>query len=221
MPFVLPATRSSASRTGRSMSRCTASMRYPVQHEIADWDSIPSRRINGGSRADAARSIPDARISTRLFPPVQTAPACPRTVILLTLNGISAERRIIFADFERRLVVRAVVPLVHCFEAIPDLNSDTLWRSPCNCSDRFRSGSGGSSDEEKASTSRSDRGLSLQGELFSISLRVRHIDFSDKKKWRFGLSMQPRNRSSSNHRTHDNSQSQSEILPHRFLPRSA
>ena len=52
------------------------------------------------------------------------------TVILLALNGISAERRILFADFERRLVVRAVVPLVHCFEAIPDLNSDTLWRSP-------------------------------------------------------------------------------------------
>jgi hypothetical protein len=53
-----------------------------------------------------------------------------RTVILLTLDGISAERRIFFADLERRLVVRAVVPLVHCFEAIPDLNSDTLWRSP-------------------------------------------------------------------------------------------
>jgi hypothetical protein len=34
------------------------------------------------------------------------------TVILLTLNGISAERRIFFADFERRLVVRAVVPFV-------------------------------------------------------------------------------------------------------------
>src|SRR6266850_1836440 len=93
MPFALPATRLSASRTGRSMSRCTASMRYPVQHEIADWDSIPSRRINGGSRADAARSIPDARISTRLSPPVQTAPACPRPLDGAIVSGHMISRR--------------------------------------------------------------------------------------------------------------------------------
>src|SRR6267142_3481152 len=93
MPFALPATRSSASRTGRSMSRCTASMRYPVQHEIADWDSIPSRRINGGSRAEATRSIPGTRISTRLFPPVQTAPAFPRAPHGAIVSGHMISRR--------------------------------------------------------------------------------------------------------------------------------
>ena len=44
------------------MFRCTASIRYQVQNEIADWDSVPSRRINGGSRAEATRSIPRVRV---------------------------------------------------------------------------------------------------------------------------------------------------------------
>lgn len=106
---------------------------------------------------------------------------------LLTLNGVSG---ILFANFQRFLVLGALVPSVHRFEAIPNLNCDTLWRSASHCRDRFCSGTCSPSDEEKASTSRFDGRLVPRRELFAVSFRVRYIDFSDEIELRFALGMQ-------------------------------
>src|SRR5262245_64745752 len=43
---------------------------------------------------------------------------------LLTLDGKSAERCILFANFECRLVVCAVVPSIQFVHVVPNLNSD-------------------------------------------------------------------------------------------------
>src|SRR3989454_7128829 len=119
MPCALPATRLSASRTGRSMSRCTASIRYLVQNEIADWDSVPSRRINRRvSRGKATRSFPDVRISTRLSPPVQTRRGqatanrglCERPRHVVKHTPLASRSTSWFASGERAGRVSADVP---------------------------------------------------------------------------------------------------------------
>ena len=95
-------------------------------------------------------------------PPTQAASPMRDVTIamLLTLDRISAERRILFANFERRLVVSAFVLFVYCFEAVPSLNGNALWRRACDCSHRFRSGSCGSAYDDKFSAGRFDGGLS-------------------------------------------------------------
>ena len=127
------------------------------------------------------------------------------TAMLLTLDRISAERRILLADFERFLVLFALVPFIKCLEAFPNLNGHTFWRRPFNCIYRFCSGSCGPSYEQEFCASRFDGGLSLRGELFSVSLRVRHVDFRDKINRRLTLGMQSGNRHRANESTREHS----------------
>jgi hypothetical protein len=55
----------------------------------------------------------------------------------------------------------------------------------------FCVGTSGSSDDDKLSARRFDGRLFRRSKLFSVGVRVRHIDFSDEINGRFALSMHP------------------------------
>src|SRR5436190_16366606 len=128
-------------------------------------------------------------LSQERRPPTEAASITRDTalVLLLTFNGISAERRILFANFERFLIGGALVPGIHCVEAVPSLNRNALWRRACECSYRFCPGCRSSPYEAKACAGRFDGCLCLRGDIFSVSLGIRHVDFSDEIQLRFCL----------------------------------
>ena len=97
-----------------------------------------------------------------------------------TLNSKSAERRILFADFERCLIVCAIEPSLQRFVAVPNLNRNSLWRRTLHCRHRLSSQSRHSSYSYEATAGRFDDRLSLWGKLFCVSIGVRDIDFSDE-----------------------------------------
>ena len=115
--------------------------------------------------------------------------ATRKSLLRYTLNSKSAERRILFADFERCLIVCAIEPSLQRFVAVPNLNSNSLWRRTLHCRYRLSSHSRHSSYGYEATASRFDGRLSLWGEFFCVSIGVRHIDFSDEVNRRLRLSM--------------------------------
>jgi hypothetical protein len=70
--------------------------------------------------------------------------------LLQTLDGISAERRVLFADLERRLVLIALVSGIDCIQAFPSLDRHAFRRRARNRIHGFRSGSRGTPDQNKA-----------------------------------------------------------------------
>jgi hypothetical protein len=106
-----------------------------------------------------------------------------------TFNSKSAERRILFADFERCLIVCAIEPSLQRFVAVPNLNSNSLWRRTLHCRHRLSSHSRHSSYSYEATTCRFDGRLSLWSKFFCVSIGVRHIDFSDEVNRRLRLSV--------------------------------
>src|SRR4030095_9853588 len=90
----------------------------PSTHDVTR--ELEPGRVTGKTigHAGPKRGPPSAAVATR-----DGGPA-----VLLALDGISAERRVLFANLERRLIVRTVVPLVHCFEAFPSLDRHSLRR---------------------------------------------------------------------------------------------
>src|SRR4029453_14430311 len=120
-----------------------------------------------GSRGQRTRTRRRSGLSARHCPHPRRAPrtrarsrnrtvALPRSIadggpaVLLALDGVSAERRVLFANLERRLIVRTVVPLVHRFEAFPSLDRYSLRRCARNCGHWLRSGSWGPPDGDEA-----------------------------------------------------------------------
>jgi Phage integrase family len=93
----------------------------------------------------------------------------------LTLNGKSAERRILLANFECSLVICAIVPSIHCFDTVPSLNSNALWWRSCtsDCNHRFRANSSDPSYGQEATAGRFDGGLGLWGELSTAPIDTR------------------------------------------------
>ena len=57
---------------------------------------------------------------------------------LLTFDRVPAERGVLFADYQRLLIVLANVPSLQSIEAIPLLDRDALWRRAIECFNRFR-----------------------------------------------------------------------------------
>ena len=113
--------------------------------------------------------------------------------ISLPLNSKPAEGGIFFADFERCLIVCAIEPGLHCVQAVPSLNSNSLWRCTLQSGHRLSSNARYSSYYYEATAGRFDRRLSLWGELFCVSIGICDIDFSDEINGRFRLSVKSLN----------------------------
>src|SRR5437868_9013631 len=109
------------------------------------------------------------------------------------LNCKPAEGGILFADFERCLIVFAIEPSLQCVQAVPSLNGNSLRRCTLQSGHRLSSKSRYSSYSYKATAGRFDDRLSLWGELFCISIGICDIDFSDKINGRFRLSVKSLN----------------------------
>jgi hypothetical protein len=111
----------------------------------------------------------------------------------LPLNSKPAEGGIPFADFERCLIVCAIEPGLQCVQAVPSLNSNSLWRRTLQGGYRLSPKSRYSSYCYEPTTGRFDDRLSLRGEFFCVSIGVRDIDFSDEINGRFRLSVKSLN----------------------------
>src|SRR3982751_4975936 len=61
-----------------------------------------------------------------------------RAKLMLAFDRVPAERGVLFADYQRLLIVLAIVPSLQSIEAIPLLNRDALWRRAIECFDRLR-----------------------------------------------------------------------------------
>src|SRR5262245_27650823 len=114
--------------------------------------------------------------------PSWAALACLSLKRLLTLDRKPAERRILFADFERCLVVCAIVPSLERVVAVPSLNGTSLRRRT-QCRHRLSSHSRHSSYGYEATAGRFDGRLSLWGELFCVRIGIGDVDFSDEIDW--------------------------------------
>jgi hypothetical protein len=94
-------------------------------------------------------------------------PLTPAFDALLTLDRKSAERCILFADFERCLIVCAIVPSLQRFVAVPSLNSNPLWRRTLQCRHWLSSHSRHSTYRYEATAGRFDGRLSLWANSFA------------------------------------------------------
>src|SRR5215471_19307560 len=82
-----------------------------------------------------------------------------RSRLLCGFNSDSAKCCVLFADLERCLVIRAIVPSFQLIEAIPLLNNKALWCRPRNSSQRFCTSATGSSDGDEPTACRFYDGL--------------------------------------------------------------
>src|SRR5262249_17931000 len=105
------------------------------------------------------------RVLLASAPPVRGL-TCGSLYDLLPFDRKSAERRILFADFERSLIVRAIEPRLQCVVAAPILKSNPFGRCAFQRPHWLTPPSRQSSYSYEATAGCFDNRLSLWGELF-------------------------------------------------------